>query len=89
MASETKWERIQRQRAEYAAYLETTTDDPKMSMPEWASAQHSAKIAATPAPAEITAPAAAKPAPVAAPRKFVDRVWAGGDRDSDDIYFKR
>lgn len=84
--SETKWERIARQRAEFAAYVETTTDEPKLSHVEWISAQITARVAAMPVP--VKAPAPIAPTAATNPRR-VDRVWAGGDRDSDDIYCTR
>ncbi len=85
MATESKWERVARVRAEFAAYR---AGGGTMTEVEWLSAGITARVAATPA----SAPDAPKAAPVAtqapkAPR--VDRVWAGGDRDSDDITYRR
>ena len=88
MARETRQERAARQRAAYATYLETTTDEPKMSEGAFASVFGEQERAKTTTPA--VPPSAPKAAPVAAPAPAVtrrtDRVWSGGDRDSDDIY---
>jgi len=85
---ESRGDRNARQRASFAAYRAQTTDTQPLSESAYASELNSAarRVAAASTPAPKT-PAPA-PAPKAAPAKprRVDRQWAGGDRDSDDIY---
>jgi len=85
---EARFDRIRRQRASFDAYRATTTDSPALSEAAYASElTTAAMVARAAAPAVAVAP---KPAPMAAPApRRVDRVWAGGDRDSDDIYAAR
>lgn len=89
MAKETKWKRIARQRAAFDAHR---ASGGTMSEGEFACyfgeqerAKAEADRLAMPS-ASVAVPAVASPAPTS---RRVDRVWAGGDRDSDDIYTKR
>jgi len=82
---ETRYERGARLRAGYLTYCSSAVGD-VMSEGAWLSSPRTAMLAASPvvvapvvvAPVATTTRAARKPA-------RVDRVWGGGDLDSDDI----
>jgi hypothetical protein len=75
--------KAERRAAFQVAYAAHKAAGGTLSEGAFASAQQSAVVALAP-PAPVPA---ARPVATSAPaRRFVDRVWSGGDRDSDDIY---
>lgn len=84
-AADSKWDRVAKQRAQYAEYEKAGG---KLSMVEFMSAQQTQRAAATPSPREAPRTTARAVAQIRKPALpvVIDREWGGGDRDSDDVY---